>query len=200
MNVTVIAGSHRPQSQSTRISHIIKKHLDPKAESIEILDLGGNPLPLWDEGVWEKSEKWKEIWHPWSTRLEKSDALVVVCPEWGGMVPPGLKNFFLLATQGQIAHKPALIVTVSSGVSGSYPVSELRMSAYKNNKICFIPDQVIIRQVESVLIQEDSPSESDLRIMARLSWSLKVLLAYAGAFRQLRADLREIGNQFPYGM
>ena len=61
-----------------------------------LYSLSGNPLPLWDEGVWSGDAKWTAVWKPVATELKSSDGLVVVSPEWSGMVPPGLKNFFLL--------------------------------------------------------------------------------------------------------
>ena len=51
----------------------------------------------------------------------------------------------------QLGHKPALIVTVSSADGGAYPVAELRMSSYKNNRICYLPEHVILRNVERIL-------------------------------------------------
>ena len=77
---------------------------------------------------------------PISNKLASSDAFIVISPEWHGMAPAGLKNFFLMWGKGELAHKPALIITVSSGDGGSYPVAELRMSSYKNNRICFLPE------------------------------------------------------------
>ena len=68
------------------------------------------------------------------------------------MVPAGLKNFFLCFGRNELAHKPGLIVGVSSADGGVYPVAELRMSSYKNSRICYIPEQLIVRNVESVLI------------------------------------------------
>ena len=50
-----------------------------------------------------------------------------------------------------LAHKPALIIAVSSSDGGAYPVAELRMSSYKNTRICDISEQIIARHVESVL-------------------------------------------------
>ena len=73
---------------------------------------------------------------------------MVIAPEWHGQVPAGLKNFFLICGRAEVGHKPALITTVSSGDGGAYPVAELRMSSYKNNRICYIPEQLIIRNVE----------------------------------------------------
>ncbi len=63
-------------------------------------------------------------------------------------VPAGLKNFFLMFSRFELGHKPAMIVAVSSGDGGAYPVAELRMSSYKNNRICYIPEQLNLRNVE----------------------------------------------------
>ncbi len=42
-------------------------------------------------------------------------ALFVIAPEWHGMVPAALKNFFLLwAATGELSHKPALPCAVSA--------------------------------------------------------------------------------------
>ena len=40
------------------------------------------------------------------------------------------KNFFLHCNKGELSHKPALLVSISSGNGGSYPISELRSSNF----------------------------------------------------------------------
>ena len=104
------------------------------------------------------------------------------------MVPAGLKNFFLMWGKGELAHKPALIVTVSSGDGGSYPVAELRMSSYKNNRICYLPEHLIIRNVESVFNDNeiDNNSSSQEYFENRLDYCLKQLLTYGKAFKKIR--------------
>jgi len=105
-------------------------------------------------------------------------------------VPSGLKNFFLMWGKGELAHKPALIVTVSSADGGAYPVAELRMSSYKNNRICYIPEQVIVRNVESVL--NDDPAENDADadryFRERIPYALKILREYGLALGQVRGS------------
>jgi hypothetical protein len=40
-----------------------------------------------------------------------------------------------------------LIIAVSGGAGGgAYPVAELRMSSYKNSRICYLPEHLIVRQ------------------------------------------------------
>ena len=126
----------------------------------------------------------------------------MVTPEWHGQVPAALKNFFLLFGKNELGHKPALIVSVSSGDGGAYPVAELRMSSYKNSRICYIPEQVIIRHVEKVLNddQQANDARSDPYIRERLQWALTILKQYAIALKQVRDSGVTVSDKFKNGM
>ncbi len=204
MKITIISGSHRPGSQSRKVAdHIHKTLLDQGiCEQAEIFSLENNPLPLWDQGLWEGEEKWETLLAPLRQALRESDAFVIISPEWHGQVPAGLKNFFLIVGKNEVGHKPALIVTVSSADGGAYPVAELRMSSYKNNRICYIPEQVIIRNVESVLNADpaDNNEDADSYFRDRILWSLRVLRAYADALKPVRESGITSNDQFGFGM
>jgi NAD(P)H-dependent FMN reductase len=190
MNITIVSGSHRKVSQSIKIAKAIKSALKPFKECDEanIFDLANNPLPLWNEDLRKVGNPSNSLLESVSKKLAYSDAFIIISPEWHGMVPAGLKNFFLMWGKGELAHKPALIVTVSSGDGGSYPVAELRMSSYKNNRICFLPEHLIIRNVESVFNDNeiDNNSSSQEYFENRLDYCLKQLLTYGKAFKQIR--------------
>jgi|TARA_B110000858_G_scaffold72604_1_gene84334 NAD(P)H-dependent FMN reductase len=190
MNITIVSGSHRQNSQSIKIAKAIKSAFKPLKECDEanIFDLADNPLPLWHEDMKKVGKPSKSLIESISKKLACSDAFIIISPEWHGMVPAGLKNFFLMWSNGELAHKPALIVTVSSGDGGSYPVAELRMSSYKNNRICFLPEHLIIRNVESVFNDNeiDNNSSSQAYFENRLDYCLKQLLTYGKAFNQIR--------------
>ena len=91
--------------------------------------------------------------------------------------------------KGELAHKPALLVGVSSGEGGASPIAELRMSSYKNNRICYLPEQLIIRNVESVFNEDaaENDAKSQNYLAGRLDYCLKLLLSYSKAFKQIRA-------------
>jgi hypothetical protein len=124
------------------------------------------------------------------------------------MVPAGLKNFFLLCQDGELAHKPALIVAVSSGLGGSYPIAELRASSYKNTRICYIPEQIIIRACQSKLHDSDggaadvshSNDEHDAATRDRITYGMSVLLSYAHALTSVRESGVIDSVKFPFGM
>ncbi|WP_437779848.1 NADPH-dependent FMN reductase [Sorangium sp. So ce1097] len=203
MKLAVISGSHRNGSESGKVARYVQQQLASAADvsSTYALDLADNPLPLWDPEVRQPSERWERVWSPISAELTASDAFVIVAPEWGGMVPAGLKNFFLLCSRGELAHKPALLVAVSSGTGGAYPIAELRMSSYKNTYVCYIPDHVIVRSVAGLLNDPAAPqSQDDERIRARLRYAVGVLLQYGKALQQVRASGAVDLARYPFGM
>jgi len=204
MKITIISGSHRKVSQSEKVARFIQRTLEEQklCENAWLFSLAANPLPLWDESIWEADPAWERRLAPISAELASSDAFVVISPEWHGQVPSGLKNFFLMWGKGELAHKPALIVTVSSADGGAYPVAELRMSSYKNNRICYIPEQVIVRNVESVL--NDDPAQNnadaDSYFRERIAYALNILKEYALALGQVRASGAADLSKFKNGM
>jgi len=115
------------------------------------------------------------------------------------MACPALKNLFLYAGRRELAHKPALLVGVSSGQGGAYPIAEMRSSSYKNCRLCYLPDHLIVRHVESVM-GETVTGEDDQRIRARADWSLQLLLDYANAMRDLHEKHRSPPADFMNGM
>lgn len=203
MKISIINGSHRENSQSLKVAKYIQTLLDGGlSEQSWLFSLAGNPLPLWDEGVWDGVAKWQELLKPLKEQLAGSDAFVVVTPEWNGQVPAGLKNFFLLFGKNELGHKPALIVAVSASEGGAYPVAELRMSSYKNCRICYIPEHVIIRRVETVLNErdEDNDPRSDIYIRERLKWALNILKQYGIALKNVRESGATVSDKFKNGM
>ena len=203
MKITIISGSHRNPSQSEKIARHIEKTLQQEhGVDAWLYTLADNPLPLWDQSLWEDNPEWKDRLAPIRQQLASSDGFVIVSPEWHGQVPSGLKNFFLLFNRFELGHKPAMIVAVSSADGGAYPVAELRMSSYKNNRICYIPEQVIVRDVENVLNDkaEDNNHEADGYFRERISWSLGILKAYAEAMKSMRESVQVHHDKFGNGM
>ena len=204
MKIGIISGSHRNPSQSEKVARYIEAELERDFEDIEpwLFTLADNPLPLWDQSLWEDNDEWNQRLAPIKQQLSDSDGFIIVSPEWHGQVPSGLKNFFLLFNRFQVGHKPALIVTVSNGDGGAYPVAELRMSSYKNNRICYIPEHLILRNVESLLNEkeEDNNESADSYFRERITWALGLLRGYATALRSMRESTEIHHDKFGNGM
>jgi NAD(P)H-dependent FMN reductase len=204
MKIGIIVGSHRQHSQSSKVARSVAAKLTAMTEcqSVFTFDLAGNPLPLWDEGVWENTEDWQAELTPLMSELSRCDGFVVISPEWSGMVPAGLKNLFLLCANGELANKPAYIIGVSAGEGGTYPVAELRSSSYKNSRICYIPEHLIVRRVEKVFNDnaENNDERSHNYLSSRMDFGLAMLCTYAAALAPARrSGALDIGD-YPHGM
>jgi NAD(P)H-dependent FMN reductase len=203
VKISIISGSHRKPSQSEKVARHIEKTLQ-QDHGVEtwLYTLAENPLPLWDQSLWEGNAEWGDRLAPLKQQLEASDGFVIVSPEWHGQVPAGLKNFFLLFNRFELGHKPAMIVAVSSADGGAYPVAELRMSSYKNNRICYIPEHIIVRNVETVLNDDpvENNTDADSYFRERISWSLGILKGYAGALKSVRESVQVHNDSFGNGM
>lgn len=192
MKICIVSGSHRSDGQSLKVARYIESVMIDQGlcEQTFLFSLSDNPLPLWEEAIWDDDPAWQDRLEPIAGQLRESDALVVIAPEYHGMVPAGLKNFFLCFGRNELAHKPALIVGVSSGDGGAYPVAELRMSSYKNSRICYLPEHLIVRNVESVLNLDEAKNnpDADAYFRDRINWVLPQLQQYALALRQVRSS------------
>ena len=202
MKIGIISGSHRRSSQSEKVARYINSCLSNKDIDTWLSLLANNPLPLWDESIWEGDKAWMERLDPLKKALSECDGFVIISPEWHGQVPSGLKNFFLMFSNKEIGHKPALLVAVSSGIGGSYPIAELRMSSYKNNRICYLPEHLIIRNVESILNEDmnDNDEESHTYYLERIDWSLDILCGYTKALKSMRDTTNIFHEKFKNGM
>ena len=197
MNISVIAASHRENSQSKRIAEIINSKLNffDKLIKATVIDLASLKLPFWSPEKKKGNGIWGDTWKNVSNTLNNSSGFILVVPEYGGMATPQAKNLFLLCEKGELAHKPGLIVSISSGTGGSYPISELRSSSYKNTHIMWIPENMIIRSVEQFLPGmhgQDIPDWID----NRLDYCLKILLAYSENMKPLSKliNRKDFGN------
>jgi NAD(P)H-dependent FMN reductase len=200
MKVCIISSSNRIDSQSFKVSNYIQRYISSINHEGVIIDFAKTKIKDWDQTFWGNGE-FDSNWTIVKRTLEQSDAIIFVVPEWDGTIPTALKNFFHLATRGEIANKPALIVSVSAGPNGVYPITELRSSCYKNSFVCYIPQHVIIRFVNDVLNDmNEFQNDNDKDIRERIQASLNVLIEYANNFINIRKSSAIQNYKYPYGM
>ena len=202
MHIVVINGSHRPNAQSLRIAN----YLAPQVTKLEasattdIVNLTSNPIPLWDDSAKQSGSELGKLWQPYGERLTKADGYIVISPEWNGMVPAGLKNLFLYTSSKEVGHKPALIVTVSETRGGAYPVEELRISSYKNCRICYIPEHLIVRDAPNMFNGTTSSGKDDEYLRGRADFAIRTLLSYAQALKPMRESGIVFDKKYANGM
>lgn len=134
------------------------------------------------------------------------DAVVVVAPEWGGMLPPALVNLLLLSANGSagglpFGHKPAFAVGVSASGGGSNPITQLKGYTAKNSHLVWLPLHVVIQNVETFLTIQWQPGEGDryMQIQSRLLVGLNSLVIYARQLVGVREELVALSKVHPFG-
>jgi NAD(P)H-dependent FMN reductase len=204
INLVIISGSHRKNSESGKVARFIQQTIQThtllsKEFEPSIVNLADEDLPFYEDRSTSSDPRFATVWDPCAEKLAAADAFVIVSPEWNGMVPAKLKNVFLLANK-EFYHKPALIVAVSSSMGGHYVVAELRMSSYKNSRICYLPDHLIIRNVVDF---NQNPHDSKFtEVCERLENYLKTLFLYAQGLKNVRQSVldAESTKKYPHGM
>jgi NAD(P)H-dependent FMN reductase len=203
MHITVISGSHRRDGQSHKVAaylaHQCEKLFDATTWVMKLSDID---LPLWEEGVWQGDALWQERLKPIKDELQKADGVIVVVPEYNGMASAAVKNFFLCIGAAEVGHKPGLLVGVSAGTGGTMPIAELRMSSYKNCRINYIPEHLVVRNAARVLNYkpEDNDAKDDAYIRPRIDFALGVFEEYAKALKVVRASGKITHEKYPNGM
>ncbi|MGJ4748043.1 NADPH-dependent FMN reductase [Leptospira sp. SA-E8] len=200
MKIGIIVGSQQKVSQSSKVGEFLNSKLKEMSVETWTLDLGKNPLPLYDSTQNGDDKVWTDLWKPIDENLKSSEGFVVITPEYGGMASPAIKNFFLHAGLVQLGHKPGLLVSVSSGRGGAFPINEMRASSYKNTKICYIPEQLIFRDVEHLINGGEPVSPEDSFIRERSTFALKILIAYANSLSEIRESGVVQDPRFKNGM
>ena len=190
MKIVIISGSNRRNSQSIRISNILFQKLSFLNINVSLVNLEKENFPFWQDDYDNLVPPHKKAFEKTSLLLKEAEGFIFVVPEWGGMVPSQVKNIFLLASNNELSHKPGLIVSLSESMGGAYPIAELRSFSYKNTKICWIPEHVIIRKVKNFF------PDTDDRLNSRIDYSCKMLVEYSKALKTVRnvADLKTFKN------
>lgn len=199
MRIGIISGSARQKSQTGRICRLLQDRLAQKHghSQTKLFDLAQIHLPLWDEDRLEEGHPIGIIWPDISTSLASCDGFIIASPEWAGMATPHLKNFLLHCDKGELAHKPALLVSVSAGTGGAYPVAELRMSGYKNSYIWWLPEHLILRSVAGLF--HDSRDKLNQSLLERIDHLLTLLLQCTKALKPVRKTCQNL-EAHPFGM
>ena len=199
--ITIVAGSVRNQSQSGRIARIVVEKIEQLDDvKVQLLDLAEIEIPLWNEELPARKGPWPALMDKLTPMVRDADGFVFVVPEWSGMVPPHVKNLFLvLGGGGDLAYKPGLIVSVGAGLGGAYPVSELRQSSYKNTRLIWLPDHMILRHCGQFEPGNDNIANPDLAVEKRLDYCLKVLKSFSDAIKPVRQE-HTSWSDFPNGL
>jgi NAD(P)H-dependent FMN reductase len=111
LKILIVSSSQREKSKSVEVAKYVQTNILNNLTDIEssTLDLSLYPFLLDHYGVGRSDpsslvKNKDEV----LSQLYACDAIVIIAPEWGGMIPPALVNLLLLSANGSASGLPLL--------------------------------------------------------------------------------------------
>ena len=191
MKLLIISGSTQESGQSLKVARYLEAYLKHSGIESSVVDAHALDLPL--IGV-QKDSSWHKRWQPVEEQMAAANGVVIVSPEYNGGPSPAILNIMLYVSD-QLAHKPVLLVGVSAGRGGAYPLAALRQLGFKDPAYVVIPDGVIVSHVNKILNDHDFERDEDLQdsdkeVRRHLAEASNMLLAYARALKGMGQELK----------
>lgn len=145
MDIQIISGTDRPNSNALQVSQYLKKLYREEGVETQIIDLQNFPLRKAAGGKYGLSIP--EIDEFRADAIE-ADGLVIVCPEYNGGYPGILKLFIdYMPFPGALEKKPIAFVGEATGAFGAMRAVEQlqQVLGYRNAHI--FPERVFIPRV-----------------------------------------------------
>ena len=184
----VLSGSTQPESQSLKVAQAVCGYLKSRGGAADLVDLHTLNLPF--VGATPADQNWRLKWQKTQKICQEAAGLVIISPEYNGGPSPAILNF-MLYIKDELRHKPALLVGVSAGRGGAYPIAALRQNGCKDTGYVVLPESVIVSQVNACLndrsldLNEDL-KPADLEVRQALRAQLHFLQRYAASLQALR--------------
>jgi len=115
--ITVISGTNRPQSNTSKVASLAVEGLRQTGEEIELLDLAGLPVELFDGASYGEKPA---AFAPFQEAILATDGILTVIPEYNGACPGVMKYFIdMLRFPDSLYEKPVGFVGLSAGPWGA---------------------------------------------------------------------------------
>lgn len=156
----IIAGTDRPDSNTLKVSKIIRGIYKDLGEEVEIIDLKELRSHLHDDVHYGKPS---EALKPYLDKVLCSDGLIVVCPEYNGSMP-GILKYFIdhLKFPESFEYRPVCFVGLGGMFGALRPVEHLQgVFGYRNAFI--FPERVFMMNIFKLINAEGQLTDGALR-------------------------------------
>lgn len=158
----VIVGTDRPGSNSKKVAELVRElYAKNHGETVEILDLGEIVKGL------QTGPQYGAVSHPILTeaahKVEKSDGLILVVPEYNGSMPGVLKYFIdHLKYPDAFEARPVCFIGLGGMFGGLRPVEHLQQVFGYRNAYVF-PERIFLMNVHQHYKKSDANPEGTLK-------------------------------------
>lgn len=141
----ILVGTNRPNSNSRKIADSIQAMYKDLDEVVEILDLKEFPFHELKGELYGKALP--ETVSLWIRKINESEGLIVIVPEYNGSMPGALKYFIdFWSYPDAFEHRPVCFIGLGGMFGGLRPVEHLQQVFGYRNSFVF-PDRVFLVNV-----------------------------------------------------
>lgn len=147
MNILVVNGSPRADSNSKKVTAVVVEAFKLNQVMPTVVDLHEFKLPLF-EGYVEYGDQVKE----WSDKVAKADGILFISPEYHGFIPGALKNAidFIRTLEDKVIG----LITVSAGQGGHFAHNAL-MQICRNMGAWIVPLHAVVNDAKNAFVDGD---------------------------------------------
>jgi len=149
--IYVISGTNRPASRSREVSDWVADNMKKYTRDVEVIDLADLPL---HELIGDHYDKNTDLPSPIRKTIDKinhSDGLVLVVPEYNGSFPGSLKYFIdFWSYPKSFEYRPVAFIGLGYRWGGLRPVEQMQQIFNYRNAFIF-PERVFLTNIEDVL-------------------------------------------------
>ena len=145
MKIAILIGSIRQGRQSHKIAHHLRRALEERGQTIDLVDLAAVQLPLLEERV-GKHPQLPHTAQELSNRLHAADAIILVTPEYHGSFSGVLKNA-LDYFYAEFSKKVVGTVGVSAGKFGGINAASQLQQVILSLRAFPLPTKLLVPEV-----------------------------------------------------
>lgn len=184
----IIASTNRPQSRSLKLSQIVQNTFRDLGEEVEIIDLAQVPLQELLEQPYNPKELSPSM-QGLIQKLNQSEGLYFVVPEYNGSLPGALKLFIDHWTYPEtFEHRPVAFMGIGGMFGGLRPVEHLQQIMGYRNAFCY-PDRIFI---QNVWTQLDGDQLKDQTVVSLLKAQVKGFQLFCQALTGAKLDANHL--------
>ena len=199
MNVIILAASYKDDGYCLRVMKELKETLEghqkiPHVHGIEFSEVSVIPSKTARHSIRPR------VLSETRAGLMQADAFVIITRETEGKVQSEAVDFLLDCHNGELAHKPAMLVAVSEGNGGHDALDFMRKYTYKTTKICYLPEQIIINDNNPLFFPGVCSESKELIINNEVVESCEVFAGYCEAFFNCRSRDKSVKTPCDYSL
>ncbi len=161
--IQVIAGTNRPEARSLEVAKIVVSLLSDNNAQAEVMDLKDLPLNKMNGSQYSEDqpiELTKLV-----DKINASEGLIVICPEYNGSMPGVLKYFIdHWSYPASFEYRPVAFVGLGGLFGGLRPVEHLQQVFGYRNAYAF-PERVFLMNIWSILKDGKITDETSAKLL-----------------------------------